>query len=563
MVSLESLTPGVSLVGIEPTLVVTVVAVVPIGDAFRVIYTTSEGTLKDRLLSRADEASIGLATVERPWSFDGNGEDFKLAVEAKRIDLAFLFDPMMAVHTSNVEPLPHQITAVYESMLPRQPLRFVLADDPGAGKTIMAGLYIRELLMRADARRVLIVAPGSLVEQWRDELYEKFGLEFRIFSKDLEAASPSGNPFEDQDFLIVRLDQMSRSEEAQDKLCLAAWDLVVFDEAHKLSAQFQGKEVKRTKRFNFAEKLGAHTRHLLLMTATPHNGKEEDFQLFLSLLDSDRFYGKFRDGVHKVDCSDLMRRMVKEEMVKFDQTPLFPERKAYTVNYKLSDIEVALYEAVTHYVQTEMGKADQLDGARKGSVGFALAALQRRLASSPEAIFQSLRRRKERLERRLREEKAGTRGKQLLAETLADVPEDDDDLSAEEQEGLEETLVDQATAARTIVELEAEILLLQGLEKQAKDVVASGQDRKWDELSRILQNNPDMRDAGAPAEDHHLLRAPRHAELSPGKDRGRARHRRVHRHDPRWYPSRRAPARSGPVSLRPRGPRSGGDRRRW
>ena len=496
MVSLESLTPGVSLVGIEPTLVVTVVAVVPIGDAFRIIYTTSEGTLKDRLLSRVDEANISLATVERPWSFDGNGEDFKLAVEAKRIDLAFLFDPMMAVHTSNVEPLPHQITAVYESMLPRQPLRFVLADDPGAGKTIMAGLYIRELLMRADARRVLIVAPGSLVEQWRDELYEKFGLEFRIFSKDLEVASPSGNPFEDHDFLIVRLDQMSRSEDAQDKLCLASWDLVVFDEAHKLSAQFQGKEVKRTKRFNFAEKLGAHTRHLLLMTATPHNGKEEDFQLFLSLLDSDRFYGKFRDGVHKVDCSDLMRRMVKEEMVKFDQTPLFPERKAYTVNYKLSEIEVALYEAVTHYVQTEMGKADQLDGSRKGSVGFALAALQRRLASSPEAIFQSLKRRKERLQRRLREEKAGPRGKLLLAETLADVPEDDDDLSAEEQEGLEETLVDQATAARTIVELEAEILILQGLEKQARDVVASGQDRKWDELSRILQNNPDMRDAG-------------------------------------------------------------------
>ena len=380
-------------------------------------------------------------------------------------------------------------------MLPRQPLRFVLADDPGAGKTIMAGLYIRELIMRADARRILIVAPGSLVEQWRDELFEKFGLEFRIFSKELEAASPSGNPFEDHDHLIVRLDQMSRNEESQEKLCLASWDLVVFDEAHKLSAHFFGREMKRTKRFNFAEKIGQHTRHLLLMTATPHNGKEEDFQLFLSLLDSDRFYGKFRDGVHKVDCSDLMRRMVKEEMVKFDGTPLFPERKAYTVNYKLSDIEAALYESVTHYVQTEMGKADQLDGSRKGSVGFALTALQRRLASSPEAIFQSLKRRKERLERRLREERLGIRGQQILAETLADVPEDDDDLNAEEQENLEETLVDQATAASTIAELEQEIVILQALEHQAKAVVASGQDRKWDELSRILQNNPAMRDA--------------------------------------------------------------------
>jgi superfamily II DNA or RNA helicase len=493
---LESITPGLSLTGVEQTHVVTVVAAVAIAEgAVQVIYKTPDGTLKDRLLGRADEASIAPAMTERPWAFDGDGEDFKLAVEAKRIDLAFLFDPMMAVHTSNVDPLPHQITAVYEAMLPRQPLRFVLADDPGAGKTIMAGLYIRELIMRADARRILIVAPGSLVEQWRDELFEKFGLEFRIFSKELEAASPSGNPFEDHDHLIVRLDQMSRNEESQEKVCLASWDLVVFDEAHKLSAHFFGREMKRTKRFNFAEKIGQQTRHLLLMTATPHNGKEEDFQLFLSLLDSDRFYGKFRDGVHKVDCSDLMRRMVKEEMVKFDGTPLFPERKAYTVNYQLSDIEAALYESVTQYVQTEMGKADQLDGSRKGSVGFALTALQRRLASSPEAIFQSLRRRKERLERRLREERIGIRGHQILAETLVDVPEDDDDLNAEEQENLEETLVDQATAASSIVELEQEIEILHRLERQAKAVVASGQDRKWDELSRILQNNPEMRDS--------------------------------------------------------------------
>jgi superfamily II DNA or RNA helicase len=493
---LESITSGLSLTGVEPALVVTVVAAVPIAEgSLQVIYKMPEGTLKERLLGRADEANVSVALIERPWAFDGNGEDFKLAVEAKRIDLAFLFDPMMAVHTSNVDPLPHQITAVYEAMLPRQPLRFVLADDPGAGKTIMAGLYIRELIMRADARRILIVAPGSLVEQWRDELFEKFGLEFHIFSKELEAASPSGNPFADHDHLIVRLDQMSRNEDSQEKLCLASWDLVVFDEAHKLSAHFFGREMKRTKRFNFAEKIGQHTRHLLLMTATPHNGKEEDFQLFLSLLDSDRFYGKFRDGVHKVDCSDLIRRMVKEEMVKFDGTPLFPERKAYTVNYKLSDIEAALYESVTQYVQTEMGKADQLDGSHKGSVGFALTALQRRLASSPEAIFQSLRRRRERLERRLREEKLGIRGQQILAETLAEVPEDDDDLNAEESENLEEALVDEATAARTISELEQEIVILQGLEHQAKAVVASGMDRKWDELSRILQNEPAMRDS--------------------------------------------------------------------
>jgi SNF2 family DNA or RNA helicase len=506
MLKLEDLKPGLPLVGLESASVATIAAVIPISDgAVQVFYRTPDGTTKERLLGRADEPNLSVATVERPWSFDGDGAAFQLTCEAKRIDLAFLFDPMMAVHTSNVDPLPHQITAVYESMLHKQPLRFVLADDPGAGKTIMAGLYIRELIMRADAHRILIVAPGSLVEQWRDELYEKFGLEFRIFSSELEQASPSGNPFEDQKQLIVRLDQLSRSEEQgptgrlpgplQLKMLDAGWDLVVFDEAHKLSAHYFGTKLEKTARFRLAERLGEKTRHLLLMTATPHNGKEEDFQLFLSLLDSDRFYGKFRpDAAHQVDVSDLMRRMVKEELVKFDNTPLFPERKAYTVNYQLSELEAALYESVTDYVKTEMGKVDELSGSRKGSVGFALTALQRRLASSPEAIFQSLRRRKERLESRLREEKLAARGRKALSETLADAPEDDDDLNAEEQENLEEILIDDATAARNSNELEAEIILLKGLEEKAKAVVASGKDRKWDELSRILQNSPEMRD---------------------------------------------------------------------
>ena len=491
--NLADISPNQTLSGVEPDQNVTVLAVTSVGDAsLQIIYRTPSGALKERLLNQTEASSIEPANRERPFAFDGDGATFQLVCEAKRIDLAFLFDPMMAVHTANVEPLPHQITAVYESLLPRQPLRFVLADDPGAGKTIMAGLYIRELLLRGDAHRILIVAPGSLVEQWRDELHEKFGLDFPIYANLLQQTTPSGNPFEDHSKLIVRLDQIARNVELQEQLCAPGWDLAVFDEAHKLAAHYFGAKLEKTGRFRFAEKLGAHVRHLLLMTATPHNGKEEDFQLFLSLLDSDRFYGKFRDGVHQVDASDLMRRMVKEELVTFDGTPLFPERRAYTVNYELAPIEAALYEAVTAYVQTEMGKADQLTGARKGSVGFALTALQRRLASSPEAIFQSLKRRRERLERRLREDKLALRGRQALAETL--LPEDDDDLTADEQETLEETLIDQATAAQTLAELEAEIRTLQGLEHQAQAVVASGQDRKWDELSKILQHTPEMRD---------------------------------------------------------------------
>ena len=508
---LSEITAGTALEGLEPGLVCTVVAASPLGDdAVDLVYKRPDGSPATRLITSADAAALAPASTACPWAFDGDAAAFQLACEAKRIDLAFLFDPMMAVHTSNVDPFPHQITAVYESMLPRQPLRFVLADDPGAGKTIMAGLYIRELVMRADAARVLVVAPGSLVNQWRDELQEKFGLDFHVFAGSAAEATSAANPFEVHSQLICRLDQLSRSEDLvddnrqpgdlQQKLLATQWDLVIFDEAHKLSASYTGTKLSKTGRFRLAERLGARTRHLLLMTATPHNGKDADFQLFLSLLDSDRFYGKYRDSAHQVDTSDLMRRMVKEEMVTFSGTPLFPERRAYTVNYKLSDAEVDLYEAVTEYVKAEMGKADAQGGSRKGSVGLALTTLQRRLASSPEAIHQSLGRRRRRLADRLREEKIGVRGRQARAETtrgirtdLADL--DDDDLTAEEQEALEEQLVDQATAAETVEELAAEILILDDLEAQARALVESGSDRKWEELSTLLQGNPEMHDA--------------------------------------------------------------------
>lgn len=499
MLKLEAIQKNAAVSGLEAGQVVRIVTTESVGpDAVTVYYKTADGKLLERMLFRADELSLSLADAGRPWAFDAPGEDFKLAAEAWRIHLAHLFDPMMAVHTSNVEPLPHQITAVYESMLPRQPLRYVLADDPGAGKTIMAGLFIRELLMRADAKRVLIVAPGSLVEQWQDEMFEKFGLSFTLFSREQIEASRSGNPFDDIDLMVARIDQLSRSEELQEKLRLSHWDLIVVDEAHKLSANYFGNKINKTKRFLLGELLGSITRHFLLMTATPHNGKEEDFQLFMSLLDSDRFYGKFRDGAHKVDVSDLMRRTVKEEMLRFDGTKLFPDRRAITANYTLSDAEAALYGAVTDYVKEEMNRADQLNGQRKGTVGFALTSLQRRLASSPEAIYQSLKRRRQKLTRRVEEEKLRGRG-QVLADTLLlglpaeDIWEADDSMPSGDYETFEEEVVDQATAAQTIQELEAEIIILEDLEEQARRVVHSGQDRKWDELSSLLQS-PAMRE---------------------------------------------------------------------
>ncbi len=504
MARLEELTRGAAVKGVLPEAVVTVVDVKWHGDAvIELTYKDSAGRLGSELLYRDREPTLSIVTAGRPWSFDGDGGLLRLVSEALRIRLAYLFDPHLAVHTSLVDPLPHQITAVYSEMLTRQPLRFLLADDPGAGKTIMAGLLIKELLIRGDLHRCLIVCPGSLAEQWQDELHRRFHLPFEILTNDKLESARTGNWFQENTLAICRLDRLSRNVgDIQAKLEQSDWDLVVVDEAHKMSATFFGGEVSFTRRYRLGQLLGGLTRHFLLMTATPHNGKEEDFQLFLALLDGDRFEGRFRDGVHVCNPSDLMRRLTKENLLKFDGTPLFPERRADTVNYRLSDPEARLYREATDYVREEFNRADQLaaDG-RKGTVGFALTTLQRRLASSPEAIYQSLRRRRERLEKRLREERLLHRGADASVELLGGLPEmtadeidELDDAPDAEVEAVEDQVVDQASAARTIAELGIEIEHLKRLEELAQQVRRGKTDRKWEELSKLLQDNPEMFD---------------------------------------------------------------------
>ena len=449
-------------------------------------------------------------------SFTADGRLFRLAAEAERIRLAPLFDPYVAVHASRIEPLPHQITAVYGEMLPRQPLRFLLADDPGAGKTIMAGLLIRELMLRGDLERCLVVAPGSLVEQWQDELESKFGLVFDLLTRErIEAAGAGGNPFTESSHLIARLDVLSRSEDLRRRLEAAKeWDLVVCDEAHRMAASFFGTEVRYTKRYRLGRLLGAHCRHFLLMTATPHNGKEEDFQLFMALLDPDRFEGRFRDGVHRGDgaspgdAGDLLRRLTKEELLRFDGRPLFPERRAHTVQYALSGGEAALYAAVTDYVREEMDRAERFaarDERRRRNVGFALQILQRRLASSPAAIHESLRRRRERLEARLAHVLAGA-GRDTHASrygaTLTDStpaadfdPDDLEEAAQEDVDAIEARVLGHATTAETVAEFEAEIDALKRLEDRARELRHDGMDTKWLELASLL-DHPLMTDAG-------------------------------------------------------------------
>ena len=246
---LEELVKGVVVDGVEPDGPVTVVNVDWNGnDSVELFYKNSTGSPGSQLLYRFDESRMQIVGEAEGWAFDGDGRYFRLAAEAKRIQMAYLFDPLLAVHTSLVDPYPHQISAVYERMLRKQPLRFLLADDPGAGKTIMAGLLMKELVARGDLERCMVVCPGSLVEQWQDELWQKFMLPFEIVAREQIEASRTGNPFVEMNMAICRLDHLSRSEDVQATLEGTEWDLIVVDEAHKMSASFSGGEINRTKR---------------------------------------------------------------------------------------------------------------------------------------------------------------------------------------------------------------------------------------------------------------------------------------------------------------------------
>lgn len=351
---LEEVRSGQRLDGLVPGESVRVLHVALLGSAAEVTYQTQSG-LGQCVVYPAQAATLRESDAAgRP--FDADGLDFRMVAEAQRIMLAGLYDPMLAVATSEIQPLPHQLKAVYEDLLGGRPLRFLLADDPGAGKTIMAGLYIKELILRDDVKRCLIVAPGGLVEQWQDELYYKFGLDFELLTASRAEAALSTNVFDKYPLLIARMDQLSRNDDLLADAAASEWDLVIVDEAHRMGAHYYGNKVEKTGRFRLGELLGQRTRHLLLMTATPHSGKEEDFQLFLTLLDRDMYEGKYDHSTPAIDTRGTMRRRVKEELLTFDGTPLFPDRQADTVAYQLSPDEHDLYEQVSEYVRHEMNR---------------------------------------------------------------------------------------------------------------------------------------------------------------------------------------------------------------
>ncbi|MGB9888810.1 MAG: DEAD/DEAH box helicase, partial [Anaerolineae bacterium] len=431
----------------------------------------------DHTLQPNDLAQVrAISPADR--TFSGDAESFFLALEAHRIRLAHQFDPLLAVNISQVDPLPHQIDAVYHHILRQPRIRFLLADDPGAGKTIMAGLLLKELQARGLVHRALIVVPGHLKDQWLREMKERFGETFTVVDRAVVGATWGRNIWQEQSWIITSMD-FAKQDEVMAALAETTWDLVVVDEAHKLAAYRYGTKVSRTQRYRLGEVLSRIGHFLLFLTATPHRGDPENFRLFLDLLLPGMFATPdlLMESVRQGDNPLFLRRL-KEDLRDFAGRPLFPPRHVHTQTFRLHDDEKRLYNAVTAYVQTEYNKAFAAD---KRNVAFALLILQRRLASSVRAARRSLERRRARLEELLRLGRWLAEHDTLDEEALEDAPE-------AERLRQEEDLVARLTAAETREELQAEIRTLDELVRLARAAESREVETKLAELRRVMED---------------------------------------------------------------------------
>jgi superfamily II DNA or RNA helicase len=464
---------------------VRVVRVEPHGTArvlIEAVTLDDQARLISRLFRTAELADLTVEEDVNGRTLDGDPLGFKLAAEATRIRLAYTYDPLFAVSVARIDPLPHQLEAVYGYMLSQPRLRFLLADDPGAGKTIMAGLLLKELKLRGAVTRTLIVAPANLVPQWQREMAEKLDEPFDVV--DHAALASRGNrAWEVTDQCVVSLDFAWRGDALESLARARRWDLVIVDEAHKMAAYQRGAKLERTRRYRLGEILTDYTEHLLLLTATPHKGDPENFRLLLQLIDPDLFpdIEVLARAVQRQENPIFLRRL-KEDMVDFDGRPLFPPRHVITLGVELTDPEQRLYEDVTGYVADYFNRALAEDNR---NVTFALIVLQRRLASSVRAIRRSLENRRDRLTL-LRDEvwanpgllEAARRGDDPLESLSEDAPEQ------ERWEAEERAL--RFTLARNLEELEAEIAILAELAARALAAEQAGPERKLDELRRVL-----------------------------------------------------------------------------
>jgi len=430
------------------------------------------------------QQKIEILTGLKGPKFSANANRFRLALEAKRIRMSYEFDPLFAVGVSKIDPLPHQIEAVYDYLLKRPKIRFLLADDPGAGKTIMAGLLLKELKYRRTIERILIIVPPALVGNWKEELFEKFGEIFTEVTREIISSSYGMNIWEQGNQFIVSMD-FAKQDDVLDTLKEAHWDIVVVDEAHKLSAYQFGQKTEKSQRYKLGEVLSETTEHLLFLTATPHKGDPENFLLLLSLLDKNLFSNKdlLLEARMKNELSQIMLRRLKEHMIDENGKRLFPERKVHTAPYELTAQEKNLYDAVTEYVTKHFERA--LGDKRKNAIGFALIVLQRRLASSLRAIRKSLERRRDKLREHLINWDSYVKQIREERDLSIDEIEEFEDAPEKERWEREEKLLS-LTTAQTKDELEAEIRELERLYDLAVHVERSGTERKLNEVKRVL-----------------------------------------------------------------------------
>lgn len=455
---------------------VRVISVKPIGENQIRIEAVGLETQRfyNPILSEKDITTIEIIE-EKLFQFSGDGESLFLYLESHRIRNAFQFDPLYAVNVSQIDPLPHQIEAVYHYIMQNPRIRYLLADDPGAGKTIMAGLVLKELKYRGLVERLLIVVPGHLKDQWLREMKEKFQENFLVVDRDVMNAAWGQNVFTDRNQIIVSMD-FAKQDDVMFALKDSKWDLCIVDEAHKMSAYKYGEKLNKTQRYNLGELLSPLTNYLLFLTATPHRGDPENFRLLLDLLEPGFFAdtAMLSESIQNKDNPLFLRRL-KEDLKDFERAPIFPHRKVETVKYYLSDDEKRLYNVVTEYVEKHFNKALEKE---KRNVTFALTILQRRLASSARAIRKSLERRYERLK------ELYERGR-----LLQEVSYDEDyleDLEEKERWKKEEELLEKLTSAETLEELREEIEKLKELVALAKEVEKREIETKLNELKKVM-----------------------------------------------------------------------------
>ena len=483
-VQMEHLKAGIVLRGSIFPEPVQVIVAVPMGGAVKL---TGKGLRTNQVyepILNAEQLAQLQASPERE-PFDGDPQKFRLGIEALRLGLAYEYDPYFSLTIARVDPLPHQLEAVYDYFLKQPRIRFLLADDPGAGKTIMAGLLLKELKIRGLAKRTLIVAPANLTFQWQREMKDKFREDFEVVKGDVLRANYGMNPWQEKNQVVTSVSWVSRIEDAKESLLRSHWDLIIVDEAHKMSAYSSDK---KTLAYQLGESLSEMTDHYLLMTATPHKGDPQNFCMFLELLDRD-IYGDVKsleEAMRRNEAPFYLRR-TKEALVTFPDPEtgtkkLFTNRKVETIDFQIDSDELDFYDALTRYVDDQSIKASADDSARGRALGFTMAMLQRRFASSVYAVRRSLERMQDKRQRIL-DDPEGYRQEQIHKR----LPDDFDELPEDEQDRIVSDL-EAVVASVNPHDLREEILQLNRMIDQAKQLEHREVESKLVRLKEAIKN---------------------------------------------------------------------------